>query len=1180
MKIRPKGIPKFEGGNKTPYWWMSIPQVEENSYNRVWDVQRGIINPYDFGQAWSSKTLGYNQGRYAPLNFTKEQIEAIERQPYYQRFQRAKYDESGKFSQLGETFTRANDVNYNPKNRYYDSNGNLIPQHNALGRNTLNVGPRGVESPYQRDKAASYDHLAGQNHNIYGELQEGYYINTPTGKYWVSEEEAKSGKYDIYQTPDRMLENGLLTRRDYELVLKNNDPQQKPEVQQETPETPETPEEEKDPNEQEVRPYIKNKIDWTKLGQGLKSIAPGILGAGRLALTLWNNNRIYNEALAGVRPDLKQTYYTHRQVVGDEATKQAYYRRAAEGQTKAARPFTSDADKQMAYQFEAKRVGDELRAQGDLADNQEIRRTSDESNQHQWANIQRATEVANANTASINAANALRHNLIAQKYAANGTSVDNYLKELETKWNKNLAERRAIDNQVWSLQMQDKISNDKFLLEYQKEWDDAYKAGDSAKQMEAAKKIKARQNQIYISLLQQRRQTLFGEKGIKLTYKYKDDLLYKSTRDAVEHFRKMSKMSSDAQNRRKPKIERLAPHPKGHTRRYQQGGLAPFMVYTPATMGGETSMSSSIEGATTSSSGSSKSSDKGKETLDLIKSLFSAISEKGLPSDVNLLYQSLNGVMERAKAFGQDMSTEDLAGLYLQQMNNLSKIQYFKKEYDQAKTLVQNNKGLNEVAITPNGQYVVQDPETGKIAYTSNPDFNKQKVIPVTNGQLLQLRALANPLAFDTNYIQIASNGVGIEKISEYLKGIIPALKQNVVKQDSYVSKQIAKGLEALENAPEGDYKRTITDKNSLIQVQQALKFVYSSLPENMKAAIRLHAKETGSDVEDYISSLIGAQISYQYIDQYSSANGGSGSGSGAGGLNTDMTPEIAFALGMGDRQDFVMADKTMDGMRIKTNSMPITDENHHNLPNATLENVSRGSYGGQYDQENITMGGVKISTTGMNDVLITGGRIYSAELPIDLQAQRDGIIRPDLRFLSKIEAAEEDVRKAGITKRDNLTNQQAQIINKIYSNHQLPIVYDQTAGGPRLNSRYQRFAIMHGQATASAFQGDMTFNNSVEKISNKNERDQFETTMKIARGDDKYSISDGHGIGSWRWGEDDIYRGTIFIPMNSNILSALAGTGYKANPSEYMTIDALQQQRDEALRLNYRSAGNASRLN
>jgi hypothetical protein len=34
----------------------------------------------------------------------------------------------------------------------------------------------------------------------------------------------------------------------------------------------------------------------------------------------------------------------------------------------------------MAYQFEAKRVGDELKAKGDLADNAEIRRTSEESN--------------------------------------------------------------------------------------------------------------------------------------------------------------------------------------------------------------------------------------------------------------------------------------------------------------------------------------------------------------------------------------------------------------------------------------------------------------------------------------------------------------------------------------------------------------------------------------------------------------------------------------------------------------------------------------------------------------------------------------------------------------------------------------------------------------------------------
>jgi len=67
----------------------------------------------------------------------------------------------------------------------------------------------------------------------------------------------------------------------------------------------------------------------------------------------------------------------------------------------------------MAYQMEAKRAADELRAQGDLADNAEIRRTSDESNQHAWGNVQRATEVANRNLIEMNNANAAKWNLKA-----------------------------------------------------------------------------------------------------------------------------------------------------------------------------------------------------------------------------------------------------------------------------------------------------------------------------------------------------------------------------------------------------------------------------------------------------------------------------------------------------------------------------------------------------------------------------------------------------------------------------------------------------------------------------------------------------------------------------------------------------------------------------------------------
>jgi hypothetical protein len=96
--------------------------------------------------------------------------------------------------------------------------------------------------------------------------------------------------------------------------------------------------------------------------------------------------------------------------------------------------------------MEAKRIGDEMRAQGDLADNAEIRRTSDESNQHQWSNTERRTQVANANLAELIKTNKLRHDLIAGWKAANWTSIDNALKKYEYEAEARNKEARALND--------------------------------------------------------------------------------------------------------------------------------------------------------------------------------------------------------------------------------------------------------------------------------------------------------------------------------------------------------------------------------------------------------------------------------------------------------------------------------------------------------------------------------------------------------------------------------------------------------------------------------------------------------------------------------------------------------------------------------------------------------------
>jgi len=161
--------------------------------------------------------------------------------------------------------------------------------------------------------------------------------------------------------------------------------------------------------------------------------------------------------------------------------------------------------------------------------------------------------------------------LLAQKHSANWTSWDNYLKEIEYRQRQKAEEREALAKQIWMLNEENRLESDENYNRLLKEADDALKSGDAKKISDAKKNLRMYKRSRTLDMYRRMYNGFdidYAKDGIKLTYKKKDDLLYKSTRDAVEHFRKMSKMSSDAQNRRKPKIETLAPHPKGSTRKY------------------------------------------------------------------------------------------------------------------------------------------------------------------------------------------------------------------------------------------------------------------------------------------------------------------------------------------------------------------------------------------------------------------------------------------------------------------------------------------------------------------------------------------------------------------------------------------------------------------------------------
>lgn len=889
-------------------------------------------------------------------------------------------------------------------------------------------------------------------------------------------------------------------------------------------------------------------FDWSKLGQGLQKVLgnPDLLAAGRFAGNLINNERVFNEQIKGINPDLKSSYHTHRQVVGDEATKQQFYRRAVQGEQRAAKPFTSDADRQIAYQMEAKRIGDELRAQGDLADNQEIRRTSDESNQHQWANTQRDTEVANVNRASINQANALRHNLLAQKHSAQWSSFDNFLQGIEYRKRQQLAQQEALDDQIFQIQQQQALLDDPRITNAQKEFQavlDRHKLSDgrydtdNEEVLAAKRKYQSLQNQIAIEQYQKRKEyyqnrgTLFGKSGTKLTYKKKDDLLYKSAKDVVEHFRKMSKISSDAQNRKKPKIEKLAPHPKGSTKKYQQGGVAPFTVYKPVALGGETTTATE----TSSTNTTSKSSKEGYEQ-DLLKELFKSLQTEGLPSDVNGIFQAMNALMQRSQLFGTELSASDIQNMYLQQMQKLNAIKFNKAQYDKVQEIVNSKDAGSEFAVDQYGRIAVQDQE-GKVSYIKWSELKKNfdKYNPLHNSDLLSLRAYSPDQAFNSNILQVASNATSMSEIAKFLKGQLPNIGQSEKTIEGYTkqdSNLIKAGLQILKDAPAGDYKFSEYTKDQQKQAQMALNYLKGILPKNMKTLLQVNSEMQGISPDALIASMVGSTLDSDYKFEVDAVTGrGSKNSNGKTTEGTDTPASVQFLLGNGYQETVEFNIGNSQSVKALGRFGILQDKEKNNLgQGSNFQEVSKSQFGPILDLDKATFGGTRLVSSGYSHIILNNSDCIGVDLPV--KKDISGNYVPDFQQLAIIEKAEEKIHN------NKITNPQQ--INQIYKELGLPDKFD--SNGNIIPQNYRRFAGIQVILDSKALKGGLPINTNEVTEADDEERELFIEEMK-KNGNKDYDLSDGILWSSW--GRDKLYKGTIFVPVREDIVAGYTSGGY-----------------------------------
>ena len=915
-------------------------------------------------------------------------------------------------------------------------------------------------------------------------------------------------------------------------------------------------------------------FDWSKITEGLKQQLPGLISAGRLAGTLAANNKIYDAKLKGISPNLQQSYNTYRQVLGDEATKQAYYRRAAQGQTYAAKPFTSDADKQVAYMMEAKRVGDELRAQGDLADNQEIRRTSDESNQHQWANTQRATEVANKNLIELNQANAARQDIIAQKYGADWSSIDNYLGGIESRARQKQAEDKAIDDQIFTLQESNMLSEDKEYLSAYQEYKNIIKKHtdtngnvdyDNDEVLEAIKKLKTARTNATVRSYKRRKEynngwSLFAKEGTKITHKKKDDLLYKQTKDTVEHFRKMSKMSDDSTRKNRTKAIKLTPHPGGKkARKMQQGGVAPFMVYKPVAVGGETTTS-------TQAGGSSKSSSKSEDKFKNLRDLFKELLGKGIPIDVSTSMKEMENFFQKAQLFGEDLDSSDIESMYIRQLNKLNTIMFNNEQFKQAQKIATENDAINEFAVNSSGQLVVQNTETGKLGYKKLEDLGENDN-PLTNGQLLNLRAYNPSLAFNSGIFNDVSNGIGINKIAEYVKSILPKIGNSEHTIEGYTKKDsnlIKQGIQILAQAPEGDYKFTEYTKNlkpeEQIQTNAALNYISKMLPRNMKTILDIHAKMEKTTSKGLLGSLIASGIDTSQKYEISAVTGKASKENKDSIEKVSSNPLLAMQREIGGIPMNYQLVTRDSNTRLSVNgtyysSIPKVKEDMSIDQMLTTSGIPISSKHG------ITLGDQQINPENLKDIMYANNGGIIVTLPCKVV---NGYKQVNLDVKDAYERAE----KRALEKVSDRTSPQYPIVlGEELKNEHLDSLL--TADGKPNKNMFAQFLVVEGY-TSDKIKFD-TNSQYLEKVNNPDE--ELEQRLIKALSTDKkkpeYSLDvKDHMIlfeGSW----DDIYRSSIFIPLSNNPNAAINNWGGSVNVGQQTELEELYQISNKSTNFN-----------
>ena len=597
--------------------------------------------------------------------------------------------------------------------------------------------------------------------------------------------------------------------------------------------------------------------------------------------------------------------------------------------------------------------------------------------------------------------------------------------------------------------------------------------------------------------------------------------------------------------------------------KFQQGGTTPpFVAYQPVIVSDKRTTATQEEALAAKAT---KDSASGQLTS---KDLYTMLKEKlkGLPSDVNIAMNQLQQLEQLTQMDFDGSFTQNIESKYLSTLQTMNQLSFSREQYDKAMETVKSNGGLNEAAIDQYGQVYVTN---GKDFKLMSPKEAKQSGwTMVTNQDLLYMRANDTNLAGNDKILNVVNNGIGISQVTKMIQDSIGNLGTNSNSETAYATTQGGQLIQGLNDfikaaqetgqydaSVEDLYKAQIINKTQAQQAQQAISYIYQTLPENAKALLKTRT-EGGTDKEalGLVSQLILSKTSEDRqftVDLEGGPTKKSMSKDANAGSKDDTNMKTSLPLQiMQDMGESDVAPVTIDkgdGIQMSVYGSffsAVTDKKGDTITNTSLQNMLAQS--GLQDivknVRNITFGDQKLTPEQLSKITYNNTGVVRAELPVN----EDGTVK--LSVLDDFNAAMNEIKGLG-----NASPQQVQAIKAKY--HLDQYLKDDGTPNPKHTAP---FILTEGYTTEKNGIEDTAF---VKHIKNPTD-DQIQLikdSLTVGTGKDAkvpdIDTFDWYNPFDW-FGTENIYKATVYIPISNNVGAAVRGGNQNLDYNEALKYE------------------------